>query len=202
MVGRRRRVSTFFRSKVLVQHGDLHLGAVAAVHHHGPVLGGGGQQNISLVQPLLAEADACHGRVRILQLLNRTQVHVGVAFFSCLLHGLRSLQGGPEDSLALGPLSTEPTLHAVDGAGNRTSFAVWRDWLLTVEHLLAVQGKLHGVHELGAFHRSSFVSYRSIFGGSNIHLNGITFVHVVLVAEKQGPCTCCMHLLCQSESML
>jgi len=43
---------------------------------------------------------------------------------------------------------------------------------------------------------------RSIFGGSNIHLNGITFVHVVLVAEKQGPCTCCMHLLCQSESML
>lgn len=65
------------------------------------------------VEPLLAEADAGHRGLRVLQLLHRPQVAVGIRVPARLgtagtpwtapglLHGLRALQGRPQHALAL-----------------------------------------------------------------------------------------------------
>mmetsp|Transcript_84564 Transcript_84564/g.239717 ORF Transcript_84564/g.239717 Transcript_84564/m.239717 type:complete len:326 (-) Transcript_84564:542-1519(-) len=208
--------------KLLIGHvGNLHLCPVAPEDDHCAILGGRSQQDVGFVHLLLAERDARHRGLRVLQLLHSPQVCVVLAVTALHLHGLGTLERGPQHALRPGPDAgavagaSEPGLHGVDGGRDRAPpGAVRRQCIEAHGHLASavgvaqalvagVQHQLDGAVEVCVRHFEALEPDGQVRSHANVRLDHLVLpLDAVFVAEEHEPCPCVVHLLRELQGVL
>mmetsp|Transcript_50686 Transcript_50686/g.107528 ORF Transcript_50686/g.107528 Transcript_50686/m.107528 type:complete len:310 (-) Transcript_50686:1830-2759(-) len=204
--------SVLFLHKVaLWEECQFHLRSVAPVDDDISILGRCCQQDVGPMQPLLPEADASNRRLRVLQLLNRTEVCVGIVRLSSHL-GI-PFEGGFEHAHLV--LSSEPVLHGVQEgaalAGARVARRVvsgssgrrcrGRDFSRLI--IASVHDHLHSVQQRAALHCESGVAHGRVLGSSDIHLDGLALlVRTPAIAEDHDAGACLLDLARELQNVL